>query len=305
MVVAQTFRSAPARGAGLKACATVAAYARSSGSYARVRRRRSNPADRVRRVRHAEGRIRRPLARTRVLACMTKVCLIGETGRDGRFRFSIDPGGGRRDQDRARSRRVAAARRRDDAGPCCGAPSRRRRRGVCAGPSGRRAFGPGAAGPQVLEAGDGLQLTLSRSALKPRPGDVILDVAARRLPASRVPKFAALADEDVVAVYALHPFAAASAAPIAVRAPSDLRAGTPRQVQNHQRDRRHLLAASPGAGVGRLRRDRSGRRHPRADLAGHFAVDRIGPSAAMSRSPPPAAITSSIRFATHGIATSG
>src|SRR5688572_28215450 len=33
----------------------------------------------------------RPLARAKVLACMTKVCLVGETGADGRFSFSIDP----------------------------------------------------------------------------------------------------------------------------------------------------------------------------------------------------------------------
>ena len=168
----------------------------------------------------------RPLARTRVLACMTKVCLIGETGRDGRFSFSIDPAVDvviKTEPDLAASPRRGAAmmpvrvaeRRLVDVGAVY----------VPALPPGR-AFGPAAADPQVLEAGDGLRLTLSRSALKPRPGDVILDVAARRLPASRVPKFAALADEDVVAVYALHPFAAASAAPIAVRAPSDLRAGT-------------------------------------------------------------------------------
>ena len=55
-----------------------------------------------------------------------------------------------------------------------------------------RPFGPGTDDPQTLQAGDGLQLTLSRKALKPRPGDVILEVAARRLPAARVPKYAAL-----------------------------------------------------------------------------------------------------------------
>ena len=33
----------------------------------------------------------KPLAHAKVLACMTKVCLTGETGTDGRFSFSIDP----------------------------------------------------------------------------------------------------------------------------------------------------------------------------------------------------------------------
>ena len=171
----------------------------------------------------------RPLARARVLACMTKVCLIGETGRDGRFTFSIDPPVDiviKTAPDLEASPRRGAAmmpvrlvgRRLVDVGAVY----------VPNLPAGRP-FGPGVPDPQTVQAGDGLQLTLSRQALKAQPGDVIVEIAARRLPASRLPRLAtsaALGGEAVVAVYALYPFAAKSTAPIAVRAPSGLPAGT-------------------------------------------------------------------------------
>jgi hypothetical protein len=168
----------------------------------------------------------RPLARAKVLACMTKVCLIGETGADGRFSFSIDPPVAiviKTEPDLAGSPRRGAAmmpvvladRRVVDVGAVY----------VPIIPAGRP-FGPGAADPQTMQAGDGLQLTLSRRALKARSGDVIVELAARRLPAARVPKYPALAGEEVIAVYALQPFAATSTAPIAVGAASTLPAGT-------------------------------------------------------------------------------
>jgi hypothetical protein len=167
----------------------------------------------------------RPLARARVLACMTKVCLVGETGRDGRFSFSIDPPVDiviKTEPDVAASPRRGAAMM-----PVALAD----RRVVDVGsvyvpnlPAGRP-FGPGADDPQTVQAGDGLQLTLSRKALKPRPGDFIGEVAARRLPVARIPRYPALGGEAVIAVYALHPFAAQSAVPIAVRLPTGLPAG--------------------------------------------------------------------------------
>jgi hypothetical protein len=168
----------------------------------------------------------RSLAGARVLACMTKVCLIGETDARGKFTFHIDPAADiviKTDEDlSARPRRGAAMlpvrladSRMVDVGPVY----------VPTLPAGQP-FGPGAADGTPIEIGDGLQLTLDRRALKAPPGHAILDVAARRLPASRVPAYAPLARERVVDVYALHPFAASSAAPIAVRAPSRLPPGT-------------------------------------------------------------------------------
>jgi hypothetical protein len=57
-------------------------------------------------------------------------------------------------------------------------------------------------------------------------GEFLYDLAARRLPNEHVPHYAELEGEQIVAVYALHPFAASSASPIAVRAPADLPDGT-------------------------------------------------------------------------------
>jgi hypothetical protein len=206
----------------------------------------------------------RAMARAKVLACMTRVCLIGETGADGRFSFSIDPPVDvviKTEPDLAASPRRGAAmmpvrlaeRRVIDVGPVY----------VPNLPAGRP-FGPGTGDPQTVQAGDGLQLTLSRKALKPRPGDVILELAARRLPAARVPKYAALGGEEVIAVYALHPFAAASATPIAVRAASSLADGTRVNFRTINeidgtfsaavpgQAARGYLATDPGAGITEL-----------------------------------------------------
>ena len=206
----------------------------------------------------------RPLARARVLACMTKVCLVGETGRDGRFSFSIDPPAAvviKTEPDVAASPRRGAAmmpvvladRRVVDVGSVY----------VPHLPAGRP-FGPGAGDPETVEAGDGLELTLSRKALKPRPGDVILEIAARRVPAARVPNYSALGGEAVIAVYALHPFAAKSSVPIAVRLRSALPPGarvTFRTIDEIDgtfsapvpgRVSDGFLATDPGAGITEL-----------------------------------------------------
>jgi hypothetical protein len=79
---------------------------------------------------------------------------------------------------------------------------------------------------QVLAVGDGLELTVDPRHLKAAPGDVLMNVAARRVPAARVPAYRLPVGERVLAVYALHPFAATSESPIGVRAPSTLPAGT-------------------------------------------------------------------------------
>jgi len=212
----------------------------------------------------------RPLARAKVLACMTRVCLIGETGADGRFSFSIDPPVDvviKTEPDLAASPRSGASPRR---GAAMMPVRLAERRVIDVGPvyvpnlPAGRPFGPGTGDPQTVQAGDGLQLTLSRKALKPRPGDVILELAARRLPAARVPKYAALGGEEVIAVYALHPFAAASATPIAVRATSSLPDGTRVNFRTINeidgtfsapvpgQAARGYLATDPGAGITEL-----------------------------------------------------
>lgn len=79
---------------------------------------------------------------------------------------------------------------------------------------------------QVLPAGDGLDLTLRRADLKSAIGGVLMDLAARRIPAARVPAYPLPANERVLAVYALHPFGSTSESPIGVRMSSTLPAGT-------------------------------------------------------------------------------
>jgi hypothetical protein len=169
----------------------------------------------------------RPMPQARVLACMQKVCLVGHTGADGRFTFQIDPP----------VDVVIKTEEQPDATPRRGAavlPVRLRESRVVVDvgavvvptlPAGRP-FGPGVQDPQTVDVGDGLTLTLSRQALKPAAGQAILNVAARRLRPAAIRRYPPLADETIVAVYALHPFAATSRSPIAVRLPSRLAAGT-------------------------------------------------------------------------------
>jgi hypothetical protein len=88
-------------------------------------------------------------------------------------------------------------------------------------------LGPKSSDPQTLEVGDGLKLIVNSADLSP-PLDVLLyDIAARRVPQERVPPLPDLGAEEVIAVYALYPFATTSESPIGVRAPSDLPPGTP------------------------------------------------------------------------------
>lgn len=168
----------------------------------------------------------RPLGGVKVLACVAAVCLVGESDAAGRFSFAIDAP-------------VDLVIKTD------GDPSATPRRGAVMVPVRLETpamvdvgavhapdlpegtpIGPAGTDPQELHAGEGLTLTLHRAALTPRLGDVLVDVAARRLHSDHVPAYAELAGEEVLAVYALHPFAAKSTSPIAVRAPSSLPAGT-------------------------------------------------------------------------------
>jgi hypothetical protein len=166
------------------------------------------------------------LANQQVLACMSTVCLYGTSGADGSFAFPIEPPAAvalKTTEELSTEPRRGAALcpvSIDSAEPVqvgdlhcptlpAGAP-----------------FGPPSDDPQVLAPGDGLELTLRRADLTPRVGDTLVDAAARRVPAEQVCSRLVVPGEEIAAVYALHPFGAVSASPIAVRVPSDLPAGT-------------------------------------------------------------------------------
>ncbi|WP_437799274.1 hypothetical protein [Sorangium sp. So ce693] len=108
-------------------------------------------------------------------------------------------------------------------------------------------LGPSSDDPQVLEVGDGLQLTVSRAALAAPLGEALHDIAARRIPPERVPPLPDLGGEEIVAVYALYPFATTSDSPVGVQAPSDLAPGTPVKFRTMSEYDGKLSA--PAAGV--------------------------------------------------------
>ncbi len=169
----------------------------------------------------------RTLVAEDVLACMETVCLYGESGTDGSFHFEIEAPAAvalkTQENLSVVPRRGAAlcpvtiaGQELVDVGPlyCPLLPD-----GVL--------FGPASEDPQTLAAGDGLELILRRADLTPRVGDTLVDAAARLMPPSQVCSLLTIPGEEILAVYALHPFAAVSSSPIGVRVPSDLPADTP------------------------------------------------------------------------------
>lgn len=192
----------------------------------------------------------RPMPEVMVLACMATSCLFGESGADGRFSFAIEAPAA-----------VALKTLEDlDAEPRLGAALQPVRIAgdelvevgtlhVPSLPDGVR-FGPVADDPQTLAAGDGLELRLRRAALTPRIGDTLVDLAARALSPETRPALAELADAEIVAVYALHPFAATSSSPIGVRAPSTLPAGTAVEFRTISEIDGSLSEPAPGVADG-------------------------------------------------------
>jgi hypothetical protein len=77
-----------------------------------------------------------------------------------------------------------------------------------------------------LEVGDGLELRLRRSALILPAGGVLVEAAARRVPLFQLCRQFRIEGEEILAVFALHPFGATSEVPIGVRAPVQLAAGS-------------------------------------------------------------------------------
>lgn len=111
-------------------------------------------------------------------------------------------------------------------------------------------LGPTSSDPQTLEVGDGLQLIVSRADLVAPLGGFLGDLAARRIPPEHVPPLPELGAEEVLAVYALYPFATASESPIGIRAPSDLPAGTPVSFRSISEYDGKLSAPAPGQADG-------------------------------------------------------
>jgi hypothetical protein len=174
-------------------------------------------------MRDSDGQL---LGNEQVLACMATTCLFGDTDADGFFSFAIEPDA-------------------DVALKTTGDSSTEPRRGSALCPIDIRddeliyvgtlyvpllpegvAIGPIEDDPQTLEPGDGLELSLSRADLTPRVGDSIVDAASRLVAPEQVCPDLVIPGEEILAVYALHPFGATSSSPMAVRAPSELAAGT-------------------------------------------------------------------------------
>jgi hypothetical protein len=165
------------------------------------------------------------LPRTEVLACLATVCYYGKSAVDGSFAFDIE------------SPAFVALKTLpdEDASPRLGAalaPVALEGDDVHVGDlfvptlAEGEEVDPSATTPVVVAAGDGLELTLVPADIEPAPPYFLSEVAARRIPPDQVPELPALGAEHVAAVYALHPFGAASRSPVAVRAPTDLPAGT-------------------------------------------------------------------------------
>lgn len=76
--------------------------------------------------------------------------------------------------------------------------------------------------PATYDAGDDLQLTVRTADLTPAFGTRLDTLAAARLPEERVAVWPEIEGERLLAVFALHPFAADSASPVGVRFALDL-----------------------------------------------------------------------------------
>lgn len=167
-----------------------------------------------------------PLATTAVMGCMATTCYFGETDASGNFEFSIEPPAEvafKTHEDLTSEPRRAAALH-----PVLLVDDFLVSLGNVHVPNldNGALFGPIENDPQALSAGDGLNLIVWRSSLKPSLGDTLVDLSARRIPPEQQPVLPEVDPADVVAMYALHPFGARSAKPIAVQAESTLPHGT-------------------------------------------------------------------------------
>ena len=167
-----------------------------------------------------------PAGNVDVLACQATTCAFGESDSDGRFDFAIEAPAEvalKTHADLTRTPRLAAAL--EPVAIVDGTLVQVGDLYIPDLPAGA-VIAAESEDPQTLAAGDGLELTLSRADLTPPIGEILFDVAARKLAAQHIPPYPDLDGEEVVAVYAMHPFAATSASPMAVRAALDLPDGT-------------------------------------------------------------------------------
>lgn len=170
-----------------------------------------------------------PVPDVEVLACQATTCYYGDSDADGRFSFAIEPPAElalKTHTNLAAVPRVAAAlvpvHITDDVLVDLGdvyipeLPE-----GVVLGlPSDEL---------QTYLVGDGLELSLRSADLMPALGEFLYDMAASRVPPEHAPAYTAIEElegEQVLAVYAMHPFAATCTSVIGVRVPVDAPEGT-------------------------------------------------------------------------------
>jgi hypothetical protein len=167
-----------------------------------------------------------PLPDVQVLACQATTCYYGQSDADGRFSFVIEPPADvalKTHANLASVPRMAAAlvpvdivdASLVDVGDVY----------VPELPDGV-VLGPASDELQTCLVGDGLELSLRSADLTVGIGEFLYDLAARRLPPEHVQVDAELDGAQVLAVYALHPFAATSSSAIGVRVPVDVPDGT-------------------------------------------------------------------------------
>ncbi len=165
-----------------------------------------------------------PMVNETVLACSAATCFYKQSESDGRFSFELTPPvdvAVKTEEDLSVSPRRAAAlvpvqilgNDPVDIGDVF----------VCNLPEGAPV---GSGGSKTLVVGDGLELTVIPADLKAPLGFALVDLAACSIPDEHQHPIPGLEGEEVLAVYALHPFSGSSESPMAVRAPSDLPAGT-------------------------------------------------------------------------------
>jgi hypothetical protein len=166
---------------------------------------------------------------TSILCCQPSTCAKAETDRVGAFTFDIDEGTAvavKTHHELLVTPRLAAAL----------VPAVAGARGIDVGEVYVPDLPPGTPleraepGPQTLQAGDGLSLTVVFADLTPDLGVTLYDFAARRLPAPRVPRYEELGEREVLGVWAAHPFATRSDTPMGIAVPVALADGTAVEV---------------------------------------------------------------------------
>lgn len=147
-----------------------------------------------------------------VMACNPEVCYYADSDREGRFTFLLDSPGNfliKTNEDL-----TGEPRRSSPMVPVTVVDNAMLDLGSVYAPTLPDDVPVGVDG--TARAGDGLTL-----AFDPADPDIPAEVAARRIPASMIPDYPSLDGEEIIAVYALHPFAWKTDRPVGVRAALD------------------------------------------------------------------------------------